>query len=207
MFDRTFGSGIMTRERVAHRAHRKPVACGRSASVCALFILGALLGCQGGQTQTLPRPASSERQVYFSPHGGCTAAIVATLRQAQRQVLVRAYSFTSEPIADAVIGAHQRGVEVKVILDKSQRSERYSAISTLARAGILVLVDTKHAIAHSKVMIIDGTTVITGSFNFTKSAEGSNAENLLVIDDQELAKKYMANWAEHASHSIPYEPP
>jgi len=145
--------------------------------------------------------------VYFSPHGGCTAAIVATLRQAQRQVLVRAYSFTSEPIADAVIGAHQRGVEVKVILDKSQRSERYSAISTLARAGILVLVDTKHAIAHSKVMIIDGTTVITGSFNFTKSAEGSNAENLLVIDDQELAKKYMANWAEHASHSIPYEPP
>jgi phosphatidylserine/phosphatidylglycerophosphate/cardiolipin synthase-like enzyme len=60
-------------------------------------------------------------------------------------------------------------------------------------------------IAHNKVMVIDGLIVITGSFNFTKAAEESNAENLLVIDDAQLAEKYAKNWQEHFAHSVPYE--
>lgn len=66
-------------------------------------------------------------------------------------------------------------------------------------------IDAAHAIAHNKVMIIDGETVITGSFNFTKAAEEKNAENLLVIHDRALATKYMENWKEHAGHSAVYE--
>jgi len=62
-----------------------------------------------------------------------------------------------------------------------------------------------YAIAHNKVMVIDGSTVITGSFNFTKAAEESNAENLLIIHGQELSKKYADNWREHAGHSQAYE--
>ena len=66
-------------------------------------------------------------------------------------------------------------------------------------------IDDKHAIAHNKVMVIDGHVVITGSFNFTKAAEESNAENLLVIDDVDLAQKYAKNWQEHLAHSVPYQ--
>ena len=65
-------------------------------------------------------------------------------------------------------------------------------------------IDAQHAIAHNKVMIIDGEAVITGSFNFTKAAEANNAENLLVIRDRKLAERYIWNWQEHEKHSEPY---
>ena len=70
--------------------------------------------------------------------------------------------------------------------------------------GIPVRIDAQHAIAHNKIMVIDGATVITGSFNFTKNAEENNAENLLVIRSPDLAAKYTANWQAHAGHSDPY---
>ena len=100
--------------------------------------------------------------------------------------------------------AHKRGVKVQVILDKSQRTEKYSSADFLVNMGIPVRIDAQHAIAHNKIMVIDGQTVITGSFNFTKAAEENNAENLLVIRSPELAAKYAANWKVHAEHSEPY---
>ena len=141
---------------------------------------------------------------YLSPHGGCTAAIVDALAQAQRTVYVQAYSFTSAPIANALVDASKRGVKVQVILDKSQRSERYSSADFVAHAGISTRIDAQHAIAHNKIMVIDGLTVLTGSFNFTKAAEEQNAENLLVIRSKELAEAYLRNWEAHAEHSEPY---
>lgn len=144
-------------------------------------------------------------KVYFSPQGGCTEAIEAELTGARSNIHVQAYSFTSEPIAKALLEAHKRGVVIKVILDKSQRTANYSSADFLAHAGIVTLVDDQHAIAHNKVMIIDDTTVITGSFNFTKAAEFSNAENLLIIRDRTLAGQYQKNWDLHARHSRLYE--
>jgi len=143
-------------------------------------------------------------EVYFSPGGGCTEAIVAALGHAKQTVFVQAYSFTSAPIAKALTEAHARGVKVQVILDRSQKTEKYSSADFVAHAGIPCLIDSKHAIAHSKIMIIDEKTVITGSFNFTKAAEQKNAENLLVIQDPALAVKYLANWREHEKHSESY---
>ena len=145
-----------------------------------------------------------DEQVYFSPKGGCTEAIVKNLDQAERYVLVQAYSFTSKPIAEALVGAHKRGVKVKVLLDKSQRRGKGSKLGLLVDAGIPVSIDTKHSIAHNKVMIIDGVTVMTGSFNFTSAAEDKNAENLLVVHDKALAKQYRDNWNKHQQHSEPY---
>ncbi len=141
---------------------------------------------------------------HFSPHGGCTAAVVDALAHAHRTVFVQAYSFTSAPIAKALVEAHKRGVKVQVILDKSQRTERYSSADFVANAGIPTRIDAQHAIAHNKIMVIDGGTVITGSFNFTKAAEEHNAENLLVIRSRELADIYLRNWEAHAAHSEPY---
>jgi phosphatidylserine/phosphatidylglycerophosphate/cardiolipin synthase-like enzyme len=153
---------------------------------------------------TLPQETPPTWQVYFSPHGGCTDAIVKELNKAQSTILVQAYSFTSAPVAKALLNAYKRGVKVEVILDKSQKTQKYSSATFLYNQGIPTKIDAQHAIAHNKVMIIDGETVITGSFNFTKAAEENNAENLLVIRDKKLAEKYIKNWQEHAQHSEVY---
>jgi phosphatidylserine/phosphatidylglycerophosphate/cardiolipin synthase-like enzyme len=130
--------------------------------------------------------------------------VVDNLNKATNTVLVQAYSFTSAPIAKALVDAEKRGVKVQVILDRSQRTEKYSSADFVQHAGIPTYIDAKHAIAHNKIMIIDGKTVLTGSFNFTKAAEENNAENLLVIQDLALATKYTANWQAHLQHSEPY---
>ena len=142
--------------------------------------------------------------VCFTPGQDCTDKIVVELRNARRSILVQAYSFTSAPIARALVAANNRGVDVRAILDISQRSERYSSATFLANAGVSVWIDAGHAIAHNKVMVIDGETVITGSFNFTKAAQEKNAENLLVMRDRALAERYTANWQMHLGHAEPY---
>jgi len=158
-------------------------------------------------------PAVAEQtvpQVCFTPGGKCTDLIVREIASARQSILVQAYSFTSVPILAALKAAHARGVDVGVIVDKtsarqSKSGSRYSAATYLSNAGIAVWVDTKVAIAHNKVMVIDGETVITGSFNFTAAAQKSNAENLLVLDDPALAAQYKANWERRRAVSMPYQ--
>ena len=164
----------------------------------ASFLLGA------GHGKAADSQSGRNWQVFFSPKGGCTEAVVGAVEKARATILVQAYSFTSVPIAKALIDAHRRGVKVEAILDKSQRTEKYSGATTLSNAGIPVQIDAVHAIAHNKVKVIDGKTVITGSFNFTKAAEQNNAENLLIIEDAVLAAKYSENWTAHAAHSEAY---
>lgn len=158
-----------------------------------LSLLLVLVGCQ-------PKPPISV-ELYFSPSGGCTEAVVRELSKAQKSVRVQAYSFTSAPIAEAVVACQRRHVDTKVILDRSQRSERYSSLTFLTNNVVPTLIDAKHAIAHNKIIIIDGEVVLTGSFNFTKAAEKNNAENLLVIHDKSLAARYLENWQAHEAHS------
>lgn len=148
--------------------------------------------------------SAADVKVFFSPKGGCTEAVVENVGKAKSTVLVQAYSFTSAPIAKALVDAAKRGVKVQVILDKSQRTEKYSGADFLLHEGVPTFIDAKHAIAHNKIMVIDSHTILTGSFNFTKAAEENNAENLLVIEDDALAKKYTANWQSHLAHSEPY---
>lgn len=171
--------------------------------VIAAATAGYFYGLQQIQ-KSVAAPLSPDIHMYTSPHDGCTEAVVEQLTKAKSNVLVQAYSFTSEPIAKALVDAHKRGVHVEVILDKSQRTEKYSEADFLAHAGIRTLIDAKHTIAHNKIIIIDADTVITGSFNFTKAAEERNAENLLVLHDSEMAKRYIDNWHKHETHSEPY---
>ena len=138
--------------------------------------------------------------VYFSPMGGCTEACVNEINAAKESILVQAYSFTSKPIADALIAASHR-IKVAVILDKSELRGVGGMAGPLVNAGVISYVDSKHAIAHNKVMIIDEQTIITGSFNFTSSAEKKNAENMLIIRDPSLALIYIKNWTLHQGHS------
>lgn len=174
----------------------------RSSVTRVLLALLPVLAFAGCDIKPGPMPPV---EVYFSPHGGCTEAVVRALDAAKETVFVQAYSFTSKEIAAALDNAKARGVVVHVILDKSNiKSGTYSDADFVAHHGISVLIDGRHAIAHNKIMVIDGQVVITGSFNFTEQAEHSNAENLLVIHDGALAERYLANWHDHEAHSEPY---
>ena len=174
---------------------------GKLRLACCLALGAALLLAGCGPHASIPQGI----QVYFSPNGGATEAVVSALDHATNSVLVQAYSFTSAPIAKALVDAHRRGVKVQVILDHSQRTEKYSEADFLRNSGIPTLIDAQHPIAHNKIIIIDAYLVLTGSFNFTRGVEEHNAENLLVIRDQGLAEKYAANWKAHAEHSEAYE--
>lgn len=165
-----------------------------------------LVACGLGLIAADPSPVLQNvtAQVYFSPRGGCTEAIVDEIDRAQRSIYVQAYSFTSVPISKALVAARRRGVTVSVILDKSQRTEKFSGADFIADNEIPVVIDEEPAIAHSKVMIVDGELVITGSFNFTSSAETRNVENLLLLRSMPLAVAYKANWDERHAVSVPY---
>jgi phosphatidylserine/phosphatidylglycerophosphate/cardiolipin synthase-like enzyme len=139
---------------------------------------------------------------WFSPKGGCTEAIVRELKAARREVLVLAYSFSSKPIAEALVEAKMRGLRVEIILDRSNETETYSDLKFFLEQGLAPLVDSHHAIAHNKLMLLDSHTIITGSFNFTHQAEHENAENLLIIKGQpELATAYRKDFEVHKAHS------
>ncbi len=139
--------------------------------------------------------ATGTIEVAFSPKGGGAAMIIKAIGQAQKTIKVQAYSFTNADIAKSLLEASKRGVQVRVVLDKSQETEKYTSATFLANSGVPVRIDDDFAIAHNKIMILDEETVITGSFNFTKAAEERNAENVLVIrGNKELAKFYLQNW-------------
>ena len=144
--------------------------------------------------------------VHFSPKGGCTDVIIQRIRHARHEVLVQAYSFSSKAIAEALVDAKTRGLNVDIILDRANEQESYSELTDLLGEGMNPLIDAEHAIAHNKVIILDSKTVITGSFNFTHQAEAENAENLIVIEGHpELARAYRLNFLEHKAHAKPSE--
>jgi phosphatidylserine/phosphatidylglycerophosphate/cardiolipin synthase-like enzyme len=172
-------------------------------------LLGALLAWGWFTTEGAPGPAAPgggipRPAVCFTPGGDCTDRIVEAIGAARREVLVQAYSFTSPPIVQALEAAAARGVRVRIVVDDSQLTERYSLADEAARAGLEVWVDDPSGIAHNKVMVIDGTVVITGSFNFSRSAQERNAENLLVLRDPGLASRYAENWERRRAVSLPF---
>ena len=159
-----------------------------------------------GKKIAVPAAVQPRWALYFSPQGGCTEAIVTAVGLARKSLHIEAYIFTSQPILQAVIAAQNRGVEVAVILDAAGAEDKFSVLHSLLAAQVPTWIDSAYKIAHNKIMIIDGETVLTGSFDFTRSAEKDNAENLLVIRDQALAAHYEANFQEHLRHSQRWGP-
>jgi phosphatidylserine/phosphatidylglycerophosphate/cardiolipin synthase-like enzyme len=170
-------------------------------SVCMLALS---VGCTSlDKAPLLSTPATPTAEVlgvYFSPPAGAAAAIVKAIDASEREVLVQAYGFTHHAIAQALVRAQQRGVAVRVLLDMKTGKSNRDVADTLEAGHVAVREDGKHAIAHNKVMVIDGTVVITGSFNFTNSAETKNAENTLILKSADLAQIYKNQWTQHWAH-------
>lgn len=140
-------------------------------------------------------------EVYFSPNGGAQDAIVRQIAGARKEILVQAFHFSNDAIIEALIAAQKRGVKVTAVLDTENRHRKSSGAPALAASGVTVLIDDEHHTAHNKLLLIDGTTVITGSFNYNKNAEAKNAENILVLPCEPLARRYIENFEAHRAHS------
>jgi phosphatidylserine/phosphatidylglycerophosphate/cardiolipin synthase-like enzyme len=187
------------------------------------LLLALLLACAGaaqpqqreGQ-EAAPRPVPAQIpargtvQVAFTPWDNAEGMIVDCIRQARRQILVQAYSFTSRALASALIAAKRRGVDVQVLADREQTfGGEASRIPELEQAGIPVMLEVRYQSAHNKVMVIDSGTadaaVITGSYNWTYAAQNKNAENVLILRHNDaVANAYAANWRRQFADALPY---
>ena len=184
--------------KISKRHKKKPI-------ILVAWLVGGLLGYEAASyryaEQAALASANAVIQVRFSPGGHCTQFIKDTIAKAQKTILVQAYAFTSLPIADALVSAHQRGVAVRILVDRSQLTSKYAQVRHVAEQGIFVAVDKTPGIAHNKVMIIDDHYVLTGSFNWTKAAETINAENLLLINDTKTNEIYKKAWRQRAEQA------
>jgi len=131
---------------------------------------------------------------FTPPNKHCGHLISQLIDRAQSSVYMQAYGLTHPEIIHSLIQAKQRGVEVKVLLDRSNLSQKHSKIKELQQSGIPTTIDVVQGIAHNKVIIIDELKTITGSFNFTVAADTRNAENVIIIEDKEIARDYLLNW-------------
>lgn len=163
-----------------------------------LFVDPAFAACNEASVDVCFRPGNTS----------CAARIVDALAGARRTVLVQAYGFTNPEIIQAIGAAHRRGVDVRVVLDKTNTPKRdgkphYTGATYLANAEVPVRIDEKVAIAHNKVMVIDAELVIGGSYNFTRSAEDRNAENVTFTRSACIAGLYRDNFEKRWKASAP----
>jgi len=175
-----------------------------TSAILAALLMGSIGGYEAATYwHALPlQTGNISIQVRFSPGGQCTWFTVQAIQAAQQSILVQAYSFTAAVIVDALITAHQRGIAIKILVDRSQLTAKSSQVSRVLAAGIPIAIDKVPGIAHNKVMIIDDDYVLTGSFNWTEAAEKRNAENLLLIKDRHTNSLYRSNWEKRAMQAI-----
>ena len=162
----------------------------------SLACLGLLLALPIAASAFEPA-AAVQVEAAFSPEAGAEALVLATLGSARRTIRLAAYSFTSPPVVRELLAAHRRGVDVHIVVDdKGNRGKAsQAALNLVVNAGIPTRAVSAYAIHHDKYAVIDGTTVQTGSFNYSKAAASSNSENVLVVrNNPALAARYTAQW-------------
>ena len=135
--------------------------------------------------------ALTETEVYFSLYDNPESIIIKNIDNAKDFINIAMYTFTDREIAQAIIRAKDRGVDIKIYLDRSQVNAKYSKSRYFVNNAIEgIKISSNNYIMHNKFAVIDNKIVITGSYNWTASAGERNDENLLVIDDKNIVKKY-----------------
>jgi len=133
---------------------------------------------------------AKEIEVGFSTTGTALDIILNAIHQAKRDIHVSAYIFTSKPVSLALLEAKKRGVNIKILADKKANGNKYSAVTFLKNHQIETCLTDYYAIMHNKFMVIDTNTVQTGSFNYSTNAAKRNAENVIVINNKDVANAY-----------------
>jgi len=133
----------------------------------------------------------SDVNVYFSPDDNVERIILKRIKKAKKSIRFMYFSFTSKAVANELIKAHKKGIEVKGLMEKRGTGSRYSQYVKMSLEGIPVKLDRNRYIMHHKVIIIDDHRVITGSYNMSKNAAKRNDENILIIDNNNIAAKFI----------------
>jgi mitochondrial cardiolipin hydrolase len=146
---------------------------------------------------------STIAESHFSPSDGCPQRIIGLLKGAHRSIDICVFTITDNRLSDAIVGAHQRGVKVRVISDNDKAEDRGSDIENLERCGIPLRVDNTRAHMHHKFAIFDESVLLTGSYNWTRSAAINNEENFIITDNNRLLKAFRGEfeklWAKFRS--------
>ncbi|MEM4244678.1 MAG: phospholipase D-like domain-containing protein [Candidatus Nanoarchaeia archaeon] len=127
---------------------------------------------------------------YFCPEDECSKKLLKELKGANKSITFFTFSFTDKDIAQELIKKHNEGIKVEGLLEKTQKSD-YDQFDELKDAGINVGWYEKKYKLHDKVFVIDEKIVITGSYNPTENADKRNDENIIIIEDSSIAKKYV----------------
>src|SRR5262245_5233484 len=158
------------------------MATGCMGAMTLLFVARAVLRHFG----LLPTA-----EAFFAPKGGCQDAVVRALRGARREVLVLAHRFCGEALVTALVDAKKRGANVEVILDAANEKDRQGDLKALAEQGLDPAVDSSHPQTLAQTIIIDGRTVVTGSYEFSPRGDEECAGDVVILKDQpELAASY-----------------
>ncbi len=144
--------------------------------------------------QSLVLNGTPIRVIFTSEDPALEPLIVPMVSVAKSSIRFLAFSFTDFPLADAMVKRAQQGVSVSGVIDKTQSGGTGSELGTLFCAGIPVRQDGNPQFMHNKIIIIDGRYVITGSLNYSTSAEESNDENVIVIDNPDIARLYVQDF-------------
>ena len=195
----------MTRPGVAGKL---PWRVDRRRSILAASVALALSSIPCAEAKETPALARGE--AAFTPGDDIAGLIAQRIAQSRESVQMQAYLFTDRGIANALLAARRRGVEVEVIGDAAQHEAGgLPWLAALDRAGARVYLNTSHAASHNKIVILDGrkagATVITGSYNFTQSAQSKNAENVVVISaNRAVTDRFVDNFEFHRRQSAPW---
>jgi phosphatidylserine/phosphatidylglycerophosphate/cardiolipin synthase-like enzyme len=139
----------------------------------------------------LVRLGTARAAIYFSPEDGVAKHVLERLAAARRSIHFMTFSYTEDTISDAMIAKRRAGLVVRGVFESNNAGGSGADFGRLKAGGVDVLEDGNCYILHHKVIIIDERTVITGSYNFTSSAEKDNDENLVIVDDPNLARAYL----------------
>ena len=131
-----------------------------------------------------------ENQVFFSPGEDCVNHIIDLINEAYIQLDICVFTISDDRISRAIVEAMKNGVEIRIISDNFKVEDTGSDIEDLSRVGISVKLDTTENHMHHKFMIVDKKIVLTGSYNWTRSAALYNQENILTMDDEEVVSKF-----------------
>lgn len=168
------------------------LATGFTGALTLRWLLGVLLSRSGSATSVTP---------HFVPAGGATDAVVQAITAAKSEVLLLANGFACRPVAQALVDARLRGVNVEVILDVGNETDPGSDLHFLVEQGLPPMLDDQHAISRNNV-VIDGSHVLAGSFTFAPRAEADGTENLVIVQgDASATAAYRRDFMAHKAHA------
>lgn len=139
---------------------------------------------------TLVKFADADIYNYFAPEDDVQSKVLRYLKAAKSRIRFMAFSMTDDAIGDLLMEKHREGIDIEGIVESRGSGVNYSELGRLTKAGVPVLTDGNKYVMHHKVIVIDGLWTITGSFNFTESAQKSNDENVLIIKSASVAKMF-----------------